>query len=137
MKKMVFYLITVFLIIVIGAVCIIFCQGPQECAVEFLESYGWVVGEMLEEEKVKIPMEFDTIYSDYNELQKQAGLDLLEYRGKDAVRYTYEIKNFPYDTTSKVRANVIVVGEKAVAGDVMTVELGGFMYSLNYLKSGK
>ena len=137
MKKMIVYLLTVFFIVVIGAVCIIFCESPQDGAAEFLKSYGWETGEIIEEEKIKIPLEFDTIYSDYNELQKQAGLDLLEYRGKDAVRYTYEIKNFPYDTSSKVRANVIVVGERIVAGDIMTVELGGFMYSLNYLKSGK
>lgn len=138
MKKMLYYVITVAVIIIIGAVCIVFASDEDEKNIDFLESYGWRVDENhIEKEALKIPDIFDEVYNNYNALQKLSGLDLSDYKGKDAIRYTYIVKNFPQKTDQAVRANVLCVDQNPVAGDIMTVKIDGFMYSLSYLKTGK
>lgn len=138
MKKMLYYVITVAVIIIIGAVCIVFASDEDEKNIDFLESYGWRVDENhIEKEALKIPDIFDEVYNNYNALQKLSGLDLSDYKGKDAIRYTYIVKNFPHKTDQAVRANVLCVDQNPVAGDIMTVKIDGFMYSLSYLKTGK
>ena len=78
------------------------------------------------------------VYNDYNSLQRLAGLDISDYKGKNAIRYTYIVTNFPNETEEKeIRANVLTVNGRPIAGDIMTVSLDGFMYSLNYLKIGR
>ena len=54
-------------------------------AQKFLSQYGWTVKEATSTEcEVTIPKEFDKIMSQYNELQKQQGLDLSKYAKKTA-----------------------------------------------------
>lgn len=139
MKKMIFYVITVVIIISIGVVCLVFADSPDKKNTDFLKKYGWkTTGKYTEAVKIKIPQIFDDVYENYNVLQKNASLDLEQYKGKTAIRYTYIITNFPHDTNgATVYANIICVNNKPVAGDVMTVPIDGFMYSLNYLKTGK
>ena len=135
---MLYYVITVAVIIIIGAVCIVFASDEDEKNIDFLESYGWRVDENhIEKEALKIPDIFDEVYNNYNALQKLSGLDLSDYKGKDAIRYTYIVKNFPQKTDQAVRANVLCVDQNPVPGDIMTVKIDGFMYSLSYLKTGK
>lgn len=138
MKKMLYYVITVAVIIIIGAVCLVFASDEDEKNIDFLESYGWRVEESyIEKEALKIPDIFDEVYNNYNVLQKLSGLDLSDFKGREAVRYTYIVKNFPQKTDETVRANVLCVDGNPVAGDIMTVKIDGFMYSLSYLKTGK
>lgn len=101
--------------------------------VEFLKKYNWEVETApIERVEFVIPEAFDEVYNNYNSLQKEAGLDLLPYAGYSAVRYTYIVKNFPLDIDEEVRANVICVDDIPVAGDISTVSIDGFMYSLNF-----
>ena len=139
MKKMVMYVVTVAVIISIGAVCLVFASDDNEENIKFLKKYGWKVDEEYTEKvTLQIPEVFDEVYNQYNELQRAAGLDLAKYKGRKAVRYTYIVMNFPEDTQGEnVFANILCVGGEPVAGDVMTVRLDGFMYSLNYLKTGR
>lgn len=135
MNKMILYLVAVLLTAFITVICVIFAgaQTQDEKNVKFLESYGWQVeGKAVEQEEVTIPQVFDDVYKSYNELQKQAGLNLETCRGKQAIRYTYIVKNYPQEIGEPVRANVLCVDGEVVAGDVMTVSLSGFMHSLNY-----
>lgn len=138
MKKMLYYVVTVAIILALGAVCMVFAYDEDERNIEFLGKFGWEVEEnCIEKESLQIPQVFDDVYNNYNALQKLSGLDLLKYTGKKAVRYTYIVKNFPQEINETVRANVLCVGGEPVAGDVMTVSLDGFMYSLSYLQTGK
>ena len=136
---MLFYVVTVAVILGLAGLCMVFASDEDSKNVEFLNSYGWECeSESIESASLKIPEVFDEVYSGYNELQLIAGLDLTPYKGKKAVRYTYLVTNFPDDTGGEpVRANVLCVDSQPVAGDVMTVRLDGFMYSLNYMKTGK
>ena len=125
------YIATVIMIVIITIAFAVFASGPDEINIEFLKSYGWQVGEhYIECRDVIIPKPFDLVYENYNALQAEAGLDLTEYMGRRAKRYTYIVENYPEDTGEPVRADVICVNGKPVAGDIMTVSAGGFMKSL-------
>lgn len=127
------YCICLLLIIFIVIYVLYMSNKNSNNNLEFLKSYGWVVEEKeIEKSEFKIPDEFDRVYENYNIIQKEADLDLEPYKGKEAVRYTYIVLNYPKATDMTVRANVILVDDKPVAGDIMTVELGGFMHSLKY-----
>ena len=60
--------------------------------VDFLEQFGWTVSETaVDEQKVTIPREFDKIMLSYNEFQRQMGLDLAKYKGKDLQTLSYSL----------------------------------------------
>ena len=102
----------------------------EEDRVRFLGQFGWQVsGEPIESAEVCIPKEFDKIFSAYNEMQKRQGLDLSKYKGKNVMRYTYEITNYDgYD--GKVYANILVYRNKVIAGDVCSADIKGFVHGL-------
>ncbi len=99
--------------------------------VAYLESFGWQVGETVEEQAITIPKEFDQVYKEYNALQLSQGFDLTKYGGLEATRYTYEIKNYP-GVTGTVVADIIVYRNQVIAGDVQHVASDGFMVGLRY-----
>lgn len=93
--------------------------------IHFLTELGYTVNSSSEEsEEIKIPTEFGDVYNRYNELQKQSGTNLLNYRGADCVRYTYTEEN------SDWRFNLIVYEGRIIGGDVCTVALDGEMKAL-------
>ena len=98
--------------------------------IKFLEQFGWVVEEnALEECEITIPKDFDKVMQQYNEIQKQQGLDLSKYSKKCANRFTYKVTNYPnYNGT--VYANVITYGGKVIAGDICTADAKGFIHTL-------
>ena len=100
----------------------------------FLNSYGWEVDTVYcDKSNIIIPQPFDMVYESYNKLQLEAGLDLTPYQGKNAIRYTYKVNNYPIDVHDTVYANVIVANNTCIGGDIMTIPLDGFMHSLAYI----
>lgn len=130
MKNVFCYLAAVIsVIIIVFAFMNLYCESPGG---ELLERYGWEFEpKPVETSELVIPLEFDEVFAGYNELQKKAGLDLEPYRGKRATRYTYIITNYP-DKSLNVRGNVLVADNRAIGGDICTVELNGFMEALNF-----
>lgn len=119
--------------LIFGIIILFIVLSGWDKNIQFLKSYGWEVDKTpVEICEITIPGVFDEVYENYNILQLEAGLDLSPYCGMDAVRYTYILKNFPYEVNCEVRANVVTVDGEPIAGDIMTVGLGGFMYSLNF-----
>ena len=100
----------------------------EQDRINFLKQFGWEIkGEAIESESVTIPAEFDKIFGGYNEIQKRQGLDLARYKGKEMMRYTYEISNYPnYD--GKVMANLLVYRGKVVGGDICSADVKGFIH---------
>ena len=95
--------------------------------IDFLEQFGWTVAENpVDEQKVTIPQEFDKIMLSYNEFQRQMGLDLAKYKGKEVMRYTYEITNYP-DYEGRVYANVLIYRNKVIGGDICSADSKGFL----------
>lgn len=134
MRKVYYYIISS----VILCICMISffkfaAIASNSQAIEFLSSYGWETdGKCIESETIIIPEPFDLVYENYNNMQLEAGLDLRPFMGKKGVRYTYKIINYPQNIEDEVRANVIIIDGKCVAGDICTLPLNGFMHSLVY-----
>ena len=133
MKKMWLFTVAISMIAVISVGFIVFADDTNHTNAEFLSTYGWIVDESpIEKEDVTLPPCEDDVYKAYNRLQEEAGLSLSSYYGKSGVRYTYKVLNYPKEVDEPVRANVLVINDKPVAGDIMTVSSGGFMHSLVY-----
>jgi hypothetical protein len=99
--------------------------------VEFISGFGWQVAQTpIEEVTVSIPSEFDTVYLGYNDIQKAQGLNLAKYKGKEVVRYTYEVTNYEgYDGI--VYVNLLVYRNKIVGGDVCSADSSGFIHGFS------
>ena len=100
-------------------------------AANFLSQFGWEVeATPLEEVKIKIPEEFDKVMNAYNELQRNQGLDLSKYKGREVTRYTFRITNYQgYNGT--VMANVIVYKKRVIGGDICSTDVTGFIYGFD------
>ena len=100
----------------------------QDDVVEFLAQFGWQVGaEPTEVKTVTIPSEFDKVFSAYNELQKEQGLNLSKFKGKEVTRYTFAVTNYAgYDGT--VWANVLVYRNRVIGGDICSADMTGFVH---------
>ena len=99
-----------------------------EDAASFLSQFGWTVtAEPTEVKTVTIPSEFDKVFSAYNELQKEQGLNLSKYKGKEVTRYTFSVTNYP-DYTGTVYANVLVCRNRVIGGDVCSADITGFIH---------
>ena len=94
-----------------------------------LRSFGWEIDPGSEEQRsVRIPERLEGVLRDYNELQLRQGFDLREYRGMDAMLYTYTVTNHPCG--EDVIAQLLVFAGEAIGGDVHSASLDGFMHGL-------
>jgi len=94
----------------------------------FLSQFGWKVGDEPEETvKVKLPDEFDKIFTAYNEIQRRQGLNLSKYKNKEVTRYTYAVTNYE-DYDGKVYANVLVYRNRVIGGDICSADASGFIH---------
>ena len=98
--------------------------------VAYLEGLGWQASTApLEVQEIIIPREFDHVFEAYNHMQVQAGFDLSEYRGLPALRYSFQIENYPGQAEGVV-ADVLIVHNHIVGGDIQSVYLDGFIHGL-------
>lgn len=96
--------------------------------VQFLSQFGWhVQAEPLAVTEVTIPSVFNDTYEKYNEIQKQQGLDLSHYKEKNCHKFSYTVLNYP-KRGHGVIANVLVLDNKVIGGDISSVELDGFCH---------
>ena len=101
----------------------------NEDRLEFLRQFGWeVVAEPKACVEVKIPEEFDKVFTGYNEIQKRQGLDLSKYKNKNVMRYTYEVTN--YDDDGVVYANILIYRNRVIGGDICSADVTGFIHGL-------
>ena len=101
--------------------------GSNEERIDFLKSYGWEVEtEPKQTQEVRIPQEFNEVFTRYNQMQQDQGFDLSEYAGKTAKRYVYAVTNHP--DGSNYHATVLVHKNKIIGGDVTSSARGGSMH---------
>jgi hypothetical protein len=132
-------LLTLLGVAAIVAVCILAGKGRARQAagisdnqkrIAYLKSLGWEVDETpVDSQEIVIPKEFPDVYQEYNELQKNQGFDLTEYAGREAMRYSYRVTNYP-DQTITVIADIVVYKGQVIAGDIQNNALDGFMKEL-------
>lgn len=122
---------------VVLAVIVIVCSEPEgsgldstEARCEYLAGLGWDVDPESETEReVTLPDELTGTIAQYNALQKQQGFDLEPYCSKTILSYTYELKSYPTGE-EHVTAQLFVYNGRAIAGDIHSASLGGFMHGL-------
>ena len=104
------------------------CVKDNDDRLEFLAQFGWEASsEPTEISTVTIPAEFNSTYEKYNDIQRDQGLDLTKHQEKTCTRYTYQILNYK-DSSQGVRANILVLNDKVIGGDVSSVMLNGFIH---------
>ena len=98
--------------------------------VDFLRDMGWQVkDEPVQAGKVKMPRQTSAVYERYNNLQKSQGYDLSDYAGKKAMRYVYEVTNYP-GAGDPVFATILVFQDRIIGGDVTDTGKGGKIQGL-------
>jgi len=133
-------LIVLVISLILGAIILLAGRRDQENAslkveseadiLAHLEALGWEIApEALEIQAVLIPREFSDIFEAYNKLQQEAGFDLRNYKGREAIRYTYRVLNHP-DHTEGVIVDVLVAEGRIIGGDIQSIHQDGFMHSL-------
>lgn len=94
--------------------------------VAFFKQFGWdVKSEPTSSGEVTIPEKFNDVYTTYNNIQKEQGLDLLPYAGKTVEQWIYDVTNYPQQ--QNMRATILVYNGRVIGGDLSTPELDGFM----------
>ena len=102
--------------------------STNEDRLAYLASFGWQVQETpTETQEVRIPEEFNDVFTRYNQLQKSMGFDLSQYAGKTAKRYVYAVTNHP-DGSPDHYATLLVHKNKIIGGDVTSTATGGKMH---------
>lgn len=95
-----------------------------------ISELGWeTAGEPSEHKSITIPADFDDVYKGYNELQKEQGFDLADFKGQKAEVYTYPVYNYPGHEDC-MQITLIGCGGLLIGGDVCCTELDGFMQGL-------
>lgn len=106
-------------------------------AARYLQALGWEVDPSpLEVKSIVIPRSFTGVYADYAALQKAQGYPLEEYGGKEAVRYSFRVNNYPTGESGIV-ADLVVCGQTVIGGDIQSTALDGFMTGLREIADAK
>lgn len=97
---------------------------------EFISGFGWeVTSEPDDVREVMIPVEFDDVYKNYNEIQRAQGYNLEKYAGERVKKWSFTITNYPgYEEQDFIKINVLVFEGRVIGGDVCSVKLDGFMH---------
>lgn len=94
---------------------------------DYLEGFGWELGEECETKELTIPTEWNEIYTDYNEVQINQGFDLTEHKGQKVMLYTYTIKNYE-GASEGIVADMLVFDGTLIGGDVCSTSAeNGFL----------
>ena len=133
--------VTVLAIVVVAAAAVLFAfkHAQEKTAAyrmtnetqrqQFIKDLGWKVSDEYDTCRIVIiPEEFDEVYKNYNDLQKQQGFDLTEYKGRTVEIYSYPVYN--YEGEQNVMMNLMICDGMLIGGDVCCTELDGFMHGL-------
>ena len=127
MKK---YLLLLILSVGVILVFRISQEKPQPVFSEIIRQMGYddVSETPYEVVEFEIPMKFNSVWENYNNLLKEKGYDLSLYKGKKCKRYTYMIPS------ENARANIIVSDGKIIGGDISSITLDGIMIPIKSSK---
>ena len=109
-----------------------YSASTDEERMNFISQTGYTVeNEPVSVTEIMIPEEFDSVYEQYNEIQKKDGFDLSSYCGCTVKKWTYQVTNYPeYENSDAVRLTLLIYKGKVIGGDVCSVEIDGFMIGM-------
>lgn len=99
----------------------------------YLAELGWQVAEEpIETLHLKLPEDLSSeSYAAYLALQRDQGFDLAACAGRQVVRYTYTVENYP-GRTDPVQLNLYCCDGAVIAGDVIAPGENGFQGPLTF-----
>ena len=76
---------------------------------DFISSFGWeVINEPDDVREVIIPVEFDDVYKNYNEIQISQGYDLEKYAGERVKKWSFTVTNYPdYEDCDYIKIHIL------------------------------
>ncbi len=84
---------------------------------EYLSAFGWKTAEKYETKELTIPQRWNEVYLDYNEVQKNQGFDLTDYKGRKVTLYTYTVTNYK-NIKEGIVADMLVCDGILIGGDI-------------------
>lgn len=84
--------------------------------------------EDITEEKIVIPLRFNSVYEEYNRLQTDLGTDLSRLSGKTCVKYSAPLCDT--DNDNQAVLTILCCDGRFIGGDVSSREFGGFILPL-------
>ena len=108
--------------------------GTNAERIAFINECGWQTeATHCEVTEVRVPVDFDEVYEEYNELQRMQGFDLRPYRAHSVKKYTYIITNHSDNVNAPdICANLLVEDGEIIAADISSAEAGGMVTVLKY-----
>ncbi len=101
--------------------------ASEEDMVNFLSQFGYKTdASPAKKFDMTIPDEFNTVFEDYNEIQRAQGLNLKRYCGKNATVYVFKITNYEFE--GDVFATLFIRNERIIAGDICSNDGDGFIH---------
>ena len=92
---------------------------------EYINSLGVEIDEEnFTSKETVIPAEFSKVYKEYNKLQKRAGFDLGDYKGKNVTVYSYPLLGENKNLT------LLVYDNNIIGGDIAETKINGKMVPL-------
>ena len=135
-KKTVYFHIAfaVFSLLTIFVILISFKADDEtnKSNLKFISEYKWEVDEKpVDIIHITIPSEFDPVFSAYSKILSRDGFDLSAYRGKRAVRYSYNVTNHRESANGLIRINIIICDDKIIAADISSIASDGFILPIS------
>ena len=102
----------------------------EQQRISYIESFGWDAGiTRVDVKEIRIPVDFDEVYEEYNDIQRQQGFDLRRYRAHSVRQYTYEISRTDDDPVPML-AHLLVENGVIIGADITSAQAGGFTGAL-------
>ena len=131
------FLIVVFLTLTLFI--LVFCQftgsainetngDTHKKRIDYINSLGYQVDEnTTTNREIVIPLNFSSVYYNYNLLQQKAGFDLSYFKGKTVKKYSYKVLNYKKEN---YYLNLLVLDGVIIGGDVSSANISGEMLPL-------
>ncbi len=115
--------------------------STNSARIAFINECGWETDPShCDLTEVRIPVEFDEVYEDYNGLQLKQGFDLRPHRAHSVKQYTYLIHNYRIEGSSTplpdIYANLLVEDGAIIGADISSGEAGSFTAVLKHKDNG-
>ncbi len=99
------------------SVSAVISASTEEERINYLSAFGWETEKEYETKELTIPAQWNDVYNDYNEVQKNQGFDLTDYKGRKVTLYTYKVTNYK-DIKEGIVADMLVCDGILIGGDI-------------------
>lgn len=85
----------------------------------FIAQCGYEIEGCVSDEEITVPKTWNDTYTAYNDLQKQQGFDLRQYKGKPARKLVYALLD------SEEYVTILIADDRIIAADICSMKEGG------------